>query len=136
MGEHNYQNPSYYKLTNDDIEELTYTLHDEFLVKCVDLLDKEIVNAIVDTARENGVSTTNGVSLYSFFISLADANVSLTSTPGIAIIKSKCFSASTSNAVAKSLTRVTRGGELKLSDTYSEKICSSTRPSSSIMKAS
>ena len=56
MGEHNYQNPSYYKLTKDDIEETTYTLHDEFLVKCVDLLDKEIVNAIVNTARENGVT--------------------------------------------------------------------------------
>ena len=56
MGEHNYQNPSYYKLTNDDIEETTYELHNEFLVRCVDLLDKEIVNAIVDTARENGVT--------------------------------------------------------------------------------
>ena len=56
MGEHNYQNPSYCKLNNDDIEEVTYELHKEFLVRCVDLLDKEIVNAIVDTARENGVT--------------------------------------------------------------------------------
>ena len=56
MGEHNYQNPSYYKLTNDDLEEITYTLHNEFLVECVDLLDKEIVNAIVNTALENGVT--------------------------------------------------------------------------------
>lgn len=56
MGEHNYPSQSYYKLNNDDIEEVTYELHNEFLVKCVDLLDKEIVNAIVDTARENGVT--------------------------------------------------------------------------------
>ena len=56
MGKHNYQNPSYHKLTNDDIEETTYELHNEFLVKCVDLLDKEIVNAIVNAARENGVT--------------------------------------------------------------------------------
>ena len=56
MGEHNYQNPSYYKLNNDDIEEVTYELHNEFLVKCVDLLDREIVNAIIDAARENGVT--------------------------------------------------------------------------------
>ena len=56
MGEYNYQSPSYYKLNNNDIEEITYTLHDEFLVRCVDLLDKEIVKAIVDTARENGVT--------------------------------------------------------------------------------
>lgn len=56
MGEHNYPSPSYYRLNNDDIEEITYELHNEFLVKCVDLLDKEIVKAIVDTARENGVS--------------------------------------------------------------------------------
>ena len=56
MGEHNYQSPSYCKLTNDDIEETTYELHNEFLVRCVDLLDKEIVNAIVDTARKNGVT--------------------------------------------------------------------------------
>ena len=56
MGEHNYQNPSYYKLNKDDIEEITYELHNEFLVRCVDILDKEIVNAIVDAARENGVT--------------------------------------------------------------------------------
>ena len=43
MGEHNYQNPSYYKLNKDDIEEITYELHNEFLVRCVDILDKEIV---------------------------------------------------------------------------------------------
>ena len=56
MDEYNYQNPSYYKLTNDDIEETTYELHNKFLVRCVDLLDKQIVNAIVNTARENGIT--------------------------------------------------------------------------------
>ena len=55
MGEHIYPFQSYYKL-NNDIDDTTCTLHKEFLVRCVDLLDREIVNAIVDTARENGVT--------------------------------------------------------------------------------
>ena len=56
MGEHNYQNPSYHKLTIDGIEVTSYDLHSVFRVKRVDLLDKVIVNAIVNAARENGIT--------------------------------------------------------------------------------
>lgn len=58
MGEHIYPFQSYYKLNNDILEgnDTTYTLHKEILAQCVDLADREIVNAIVDAARENGVT--------------------------------------------------------------------------------
>ncbi len=90
----------------------------------------------LDTSRLNGVRTTIGTVGCITLIAAAPSKVSLMSLPGMAMMRSKGFAESTSSASSIVETRVTRGGELRLRATYSLYSCSSTRPSSSIMKAS
>ncbi len=100
------------------------------------MFDKSSFCSLRDTSLLNGVSTTIGMLGSKALIRRAPSNVSDNSTPGMAITRSKCLCDSSSMASLTCDTLVTRGGELRFSATYSKYSCSSTRPSSSIIKAS
>ena len=85
---------------------------------------------------ENGVSTTHGMSGDICFTAYATSKASLSTLPGIHITRSYWVTERASSASSIVDTWVNEGGYRSPNCMYSEKIFSSTRPSSSSMKAS
>ena len=99
-------------------------------------MDRSSFTILLVIPCEKGVSTTHGMSGNSSFTALATVKASLSAFPGIHITRSMLVVESTSDASTMVLTCVKVGGYRSPSSVYSLKIFSSTRPSSSSMKAS